>query len=631
MSSSSPIGGGTSQSMWANQPSTPRTGWGRDGEPGSAFRGIGRGRPGGRVAPRGGYGRGRGGSGFRGGPSNRGEDVEKKTNSENSHSKSLLNTAKPAVPPSTGASASGGAKPSSRPRPTRKSSDQKSSRKVSTVHIDSALPSNNTHPSLPARPAPRRRRSQTPSHSNAPTNIPPSVESNVTTAVPTQPPVTKDLPPHLAIAPTTPSFDIKHDIDALVERVRAVAMDRPTTPATHIDWARDEDEDSLPDLDDWGITSSTSATEPRTASLKDSTISPILEGTLKSLPTLDPGPPSIDVQTITEADERPVPLAESAVVQPVSEDVKQGETPVVPEVTPRNDRPKGRRGSRAKNGREVRSNSNTSDMKVGNSKEDAGKATRASVSPSQQRSSEKMASPKTSLKVPLHPSLPPKPEAPLGISSKRYSRNSVLEDASSILPPKPVTPEKSASEEKPTLPEKPVLAEQSMTSEDTPNGPVEQESSGEKLPADTQPTDAEPVAEDAQKQDAPVEQDLLASIHVPVVKAASANQTSSSPNSSAFNPSHGRSHTVGRPPGHPHPRGAIAGISDSHSDSGQGVRSSAAQHLRTQSTPPTTGGTYPRVHHSRPIITGDAISRLARTLGGTLPRREMAGVSAAKD
>ena len=75
----------------------------------------------------------------------------------------------------------------------------------------------------------------------------------------------KDTPLHLG------PKSLSKDIDALVERVRAVAMaeNRPSTPGNHIDWAG-EDDDSLPDLNDWGITS-LSTTDSKTP-----VISPII-------------------------------------------------------------------------------------------------------------------------------------------------------------------------------------------------------------------------------------------------------------------------------------------------------------------------------------------------------------------
>jgi len=82
--------------------------------------------------------------------------------------------------------------------------------------------------------------------------------------------------------PRTPvtSVNLNKDIDALVERVRAVAMaeNRPSTPGSHIDWAG-EDDDSLPDLDDWGITTTHS---------KIPVISPIIINGLKPLPESTP-------------------------------------------------------------------------------------------------------------------------------------------------------------------------------------------------------------------------------------------------------------------------------------------------------------------------------------------------------
>ena len=65
-------------------------------------------------------------------------------------------------------------------------------------------------------------------------------------------------------------------------------MDRPNTPGSHIDWAGEED-DSLPDLDDWGVTSSTAGTADAGGSDAGASriISPILEDTLKPLPSLE--------------------------------------------------------------------------------------------------------------------------------------------------------------------------------------------------------------------------------------------------------------------------------------------------------------------------------------------------------
>lgn len=76
---------------------------------------------------------------------------------------------------------------------------------------------------------------------------------------------------------------MRNNIDALVERVRAVAMadNRPSTPGSHIDWAG-EDDDSLPDLDDWGVTPTGRVTDA---------MSPVGVDGLKSLPDVPHTPP----------------------------------------------------------------------------------------------------------------------------------------------------------------------------------------------------------------------------------------------------------------------------------------------------------------------------------------------------
>lgn len=55
---------------------------------------------------------------------------------------------------------------------------------------------------------------------------------------------------------SAPVHDLREDIRNLVDHVRSFAIEnnRPSSPSTHIDWAGDDD-DSLPDLEDWGISS----------------------------------------------------------------------------------------------------------------------------------------------------------------------------------------------------------------------------------------------------------------------------------------------------------------------------------------------------------------------------------------
>jgi hypothetical protein len=71
-----------------------------------------------------------------------------------------------------------------------------------------------------------------------------------------------DSPIPLSTRIQADSLDMRREIDNLVEHVRSVAMDH--TPSTsggvHFDWAGDED-DSLPDLDDWGVTTASAGLE----------------------------------------------------------------------------------------------------------------------------------------------------------------------------------------------------------------------------------------------------------------------------------------------------------------------------------------------------------------------------------
>ncbi|KAF7981580.1 hypothetical protein HWV62_32618 [Athelia sp. TMB] len=141
---------------------------------------------------------------------------------------------------------------------------------------------------------------------------------------PPTPTIVKDIPPHLAAASAAPevsTFDMKHDIDALVERMRSHAMSdslRPSTPGSHIDWAGDDD-DSLPDLNDWGVSPSIYQTAVEE-------MSPILVDDLKPLPE---AVTRIKVEAAAEAAALPVAPQEDDKRLPSSETAPAPSTPAV--------------------------------------------------------------------------------------------------------------------------------------------------------------------------------------------------------------------------------------------------------------------------------------------------------------
>lgn len=134
----------------------------------------------------------------------------------------------------------------------------------------------------------------------------------------------KDLPPHLAgVENGTPVVhDLRQEISSLVDHVRHMAMDqnRPDSPGIHIDWAG-EDDDSLPDLDDWFTNSKrpsdTSESETKTDEIVE-TKPPTLEVTInieaehlepavpaeRSLPT-ELQQPQPEEKQVPEADRAP--------------------------------------------------------------------------------------------------------------------------------------------------------------------------------------------------------------------------------------------------------------------------------------------------------------------------------------
>ncbi|KAI6164710.1 proline/serine-rich protein [Pisolithus thermaeus] len=320
----------------------------------------------------------------------------------------------------------------------------------------------------------------------------------------------KDVPPHLAI---THEAEVRHDIEALVERVRAVAMaeNRPTTPGSHIDWAGDED-DSLPDLDDWGVTTTHIVADGK----RDEGISPILGDTLRQLPEPRSDAGHHDKQERQACDAHPDDCPRDVLQIPLAASCVQADA---------------------------------------------------------------------SFKTPGPQSLPsvcPADAAPASNCAKENSPESKVDS-----PPEPL---ESAAEERL------VLKDESLSESMHP--PV----SGNLNPAEQQ------------WRSSSGERGLHGSIHAP----ASLPQSRLTPNipvraasikNDSFNRNHGRSHTESR---------SSQPSRSSRSGASSPLGNNVCTHSRNHSTPPA-GGSSQKVHHtSRPVITGEAMSKLARTIGGGL-------------
>ena len=578
--------------MWANQPSpsSPAPGRGSWSQQGNAFRGANRGRGGGRGAPRGGGRGGRGVGGSRGGAPPRNEGPPTKPGADQPKEKPVKVPATPvakptATPasksnppptpsPTTQQQSSNSNKPAARPKPmSRKASEQKTptprmkapSISESPVIPATLSPALSTASTTAARNGGRRKRSNAKPPSapsrKASVSVEPSGRSKLD-----RPPaiVTKDMPPHLAAVPDTPSFDIKHSVDALVERVRAVAMDRPNTPGSHIDWAGDDD-DSLPDLDDWGVTSSTAGTADPASSEAGASriISPILEDTLKPLPSLD----DCDHHYTNP------PESQHQILQPDS-------------VKKENDG----------HSEDVTCSSSATNIEGGSTVSSG-----SSVVPND--SSPATSPPQSNAKARLHPSLPPKPAGSFDSAVKKSWRRE--ESVSKGKEPE-------SASDAPSVPLVQVLPPVRINLED--HNPSSKDSSPER--------------------------GLGASIHaIPGSQSAPSDITTHTVpmpyRGSHFNPTHNRAHTVGsRVPGHRHPFSPHGSSFPDHasSDGERPRRGDHAHHARTQSTPPSGPGMHPRAPHAtRPVITVDAISKLARTLGQTPLRREAVPAATTSD
>ncbi|KAL7282480.1 hypothetical protein ACG7TL_003951 [Trametes sanguinea] len=590
--------GGVNTSMWASQPPA-RNGWGRSGESGSAFRGTSRGRPG-RGGGRGGRG-GRGG-GRAGGPNSPRPD-EKASKQHVDQPKDQNKKGAPTLTSTSSAtstsdiSSSLPPKPQTRPKesrqPARKPSDSKQPRKLPPIVVNPPPAASNTAPPSATTPnRSRRKRSQNKGSASsiASKKSPSSESSSSLQRAEKSPVVAKDLPPHLAPPPPpeTPSFDIKHNIDALVERVRAVAMDRPHTPGSHIDWAGDDD-DSLPDLDDWGVPNVNDKSNA-TSSAQADLISPILADALKPLPNLEFGSPrpatgaAIDAQKTSSADQSASPSDALAKTED-SDHTPRGE----PEAQHAKE---GAHvdGKQAQTAESIKSGSGPGGQKTTNTQasdpEDKSQASRL---------------PEKS-KAPLHPSLPPKPVATMGDVPKRGSRRPSI--------PAVKTGDTASSEEP--------AKSSSLASADAPK-PSE--------PADLN---------EAPKESSPEREGLAASMHAPKPAAMSAPSHITTHSTPSFHPTHGRAHTVGRPNGVRNPFSPSHGSfpDGQHSELERGSHRDRINHARTHSSPPTGPGTSTaraRGGHARPIITSLALSQLARSLGGTPPPKREVAAAAAKE
>ncbi|KAF5370074.1 hypothetical protein D9758_001244 [Tetrapyrgos nigripes] len=620
MATSPPVQRNTFNSSADGTPSNSRTrDWARSEDPSTAFSGLTKGKRGG-----GGRGSGRGGRGGRGG--GRGAGTPRiVSNPPQADKPAPAKSAAPSAPKSASKPDKSATKPveqtsvkppvekpeikqpepavpsvsnlSDKPAPSSSTQKSKSSsRRSSTRSIPSIVLPPTTSAAADAPPTPKsarppnhRRRSQNgssraPATAGLKSNIPPPLDQNLlrthsqngSKRLPQPPhtaPLLKDAPPHLS---TPTAHDLRTDIDALVERVRAVAMDRPSTPGSHIDWAGDDD-DSLPDLDDWGV-----PTASNTASKLDcgngetgnkDTISPIMVEGLRSLPEpFKPDTPEKDAQSLPTT---VGPLPE----HPPAKEQIGSETDANP------------------------------------AKKPSFLVTTEPVTKAPSHSPTKRVHP--------HPSLPPKPvfaDTSLVPNHRRGVtpiRNPALRhpqsDKSNVKPVQ--VNAKSAEEAKPV-----------QQTQKTEHAPIKSEDISTEVKQEEKEVEKQEKEEEKKEEKNSTATDdfnegLQSSIHAPAAHSDSTLDMKGNARP-VFPPprnfTHNRAHTVGRPPSflhsapaHGNNRFSRSGFSTPRNGHDQ------SYHARTHSSPPAGAASgHHRTHSSRPIITGDAISRLARTIGG---------------
>ena len=517
--------------------------------------------------------------------------------------------------------------PNSRPKPAKRNS--------ATVSEDSNSVSSQTS----ARPPNRRRRSQqggrpSVSSNNQGKHLSVQNSSRKASSEPSSPNPAKDLPPHIATAaPTTPATELKSDIDALVERVRAVAMDRPHTPGSHIDWA--DDDDSLPSLNDWGYTAEVTA--PAQPEEPQTVIPPIIEDE-----PLETVVPEVKVE-----EEEPSP----AEVKPKDQDTQPGPFSNATPPTHKVQKTRSKRGGRLRGDSRMHQTPPALNLTDAASQD-------SSLSPIQPSPSP----------VTPHTGKPQGPKRQ-GLNQGQNSRNNqgrtnprdnshgngggrqrgqngaiVASPMRNSFPPKTG----------PKADHKPPVQSQSPA-----QGPdIAQSAANHTTESDSRPAESkEDAVPDKEMKGVPAEtrkidtsdpnpnsttKDTLKE-QEPAQDDVKPNSPRSRRNRNSYNSSHSRSHTYGgrtqggpphsaSTPNFPHnPSDANPTPSPSRnprsSDSHQppGTRSSGPgptpksagfeRHNRNHSSPPGVGGVTRQPHSTRPVIAGSALSFLAKTLG----------------
>jgi hypothetical protein len=594
--------------------------WGRTGEPGAAFIGLSK--------PSRGRGTGvRGARGTRGGRGRASGDPSNSTGPPpkvvHTPPKSKVSPSPVTPDPSTTPSKPPIASPTT-PAKTKAASTRPPRNNIPpALVVDSSSLTSSAPSTAPVNPSPRtssrRKRSQQ-QHPKPPASASGKLEvpdqhlsrpyrSHSGLASPS--PLSKTIPPvkSASAGHAESTFDIRTDIDALVERVRAVAMaeNRPTTPGSHIDWAGDED-DTLPDLNDWGVTAGSNSVEV------DDGMSPLSVAGLRPLPDpterlLPSKPPN--------GNEKSTSISVPATVQgSVPSDVPiHTNKPSIPSER--------KKPARAQVPRPLQLNDHKhtsgDPIKIPLASAPSDKSFDLEYTPANKPHTASL----EHFKHPLHPSLPPKPVSAVEniITQPKSGTSAVpMRAPVSLKPTENNDPNVSLPATKVVAVEQPIVK---PAEEPTPI-PVSQ-------PVPTPPSIVTPSTESV-PEEKPRDEGLAASIHAPQVgpseSLSATNFTPSNLAPSPFNPTHARNHTLGR--NHPPHSAPSHAFPHGYSRSGSSTpRGHPAYHARTHSTPPPS--TFRAHHATRPVITGDAISRLARTIGNaSVSPSRTAGVAASK-